>query len=74
MQSTSAFVLLILAAGLFGTFFSNVMLGAAGKTLFLSDIGELLVLFGSCVAFVAATLQLEKKKNRAARATEQRDN
>jgi hypothetical protein len=73
MQSTSAVVLLILAACLFGTFFANVMLGAAGKTLFLSDISELLILFGSCVAFVAATLQLEKRKQRAAEVKEQRD-
>jgi len=62
MQSGSATGMLVIAAGLFATFFLNVMIGANGNAAFLSDKGELLILFASCAVFVAATLQLEKKR------------
>ena len=62
MQSGSAAGMLVIAAGLFATFFLNVVFGASGNAAFLSDKGELLILFASCAIFVAATLQLEKKR------------
>ena len=62
MKSKQAFAMLILSAVLFGTFFLNVLFGANGLPLFLSNIAELLILFASCAIFVAATLQLEKNK------------
>ncbi len=63
MQSGSAAVKLVIAAGLFATFFLNVMFGASGNAAFLSDTGELLILFVSCAVFVAATLDLEKQRH-----------
>lgn len=69
MRLGGALVLLVVAAGLFAAFFLNVVLGASGSAPFLSDVGELLTLFASCIFFVAATLRLEKnKQNRATRA------
>lgn len=52
---------LILAAVLFLAFVSNVVLGATGSGVFLSDVGEMLVLFTASVAFTVAILGREAK-------------
>jgi hypothetical protein len=70
MRTSSGRILLIISACLFGAFFANVMLGATGKGVFLTDVQELLVLFASCALFVAATLQFEKNQKQAARAAQ----
>jgi len=59
-----AAALLVMVGILFATFFLNVLFGAIGLPLFLTNLAELLLLFASCATFVAATLQLEKN-NRA---------
>lgn len=41
-------------------FFSNVVAGAAGLGVFLSDVGEMLTLFAACVSFVIAILVYER--------------
>ncbi|MFP1631158.1 hypothetical protein ACLB6G_05420 [Zhengella sp. ZM62] len=55
------------AAGLFGIFLLNVMLGAAHAGGFLSDVGEMLVLFGFCILFVIAIIGLERRAREAGR-------
>ena len=62
MTLRSAHFLLIASFGLFATFFANVVAGAFASTTFLSDVGELIVLFASCIFFVAATLQIERDR------------
>lgn len=49
------------AVVLFAFFFANVALGAARMSVMLSDVGEMLVLFASCICFVIAILGLERK-------------
>ncbi len=54
------------SAIVFGVFFANVALGAFAGAAFLSDIGEMLVLFAASILFVVAILKKEadrKKKN-----------
>lgn len=41
-------------------YFSNVVAGAFGFGAFLGDIAEMLTLFVACIAFVIATLYLER--------------
>lgn len=52
---------LILASILFLAFVSNVVLGATGSGVVLSDVGEMLVLFAASVAFTVAILKREAK-------------
>ncbi len=54
------------SAIVFGTYFANVALGAFAGAAFLSDIGEMLVLFAAAILFVVAILKKEadrKNKN-----------
>ena len=44
----------------FVIYLSNVMIGAAGGSVFLSDVGEMLMLFATCVCFVIFILQRER--------------
>lgn len=53
--------LVLISVLLFVVFFVNVLLGAFGGTLFLSDAGEAVVLFAATIAFVAAMLAAETK-------------
>ncbi|WP_205853281.1 hypothetical protein [Zhengella mangrovi] len=55
------------AVGLFAVFLLNVTLGAARFGAFLSDVGEMLVLFGCCIFFVIAILGLERRAREAGR-------
>ncbi len=59
MRVRMARVCLAVAALLFCVFFANVMVGAARGGVFLSDVGELLLLLACCACFVAATLLFE---------------
>lgn len=52
--------MLIVAAAFFAIFVANVLAGAVFDTSFLNDIGEMLVLFATSVAFVAAILIKER--------------
>ncbi len=56
---------LITAGILFAVFLLNVVIGSAGGNPFLSDVGEMLILFAASLAFVAAILKREavKKQN-----------
>lgn len=47
---------------LFAIFLFNIILGAARGGVFLSDVGEMLALFGACICFVIAVLALERKR------------
>lgn len=47
------------SAVVFAVFFANVVLGAFAGTAFLSDVGEMLVLFAATILFVAAILKRE---------------
>jgi uncharacterized membrane protein len=54
------------SAIVFGVYFANVALGAFAGAAFLSDIGEMLVLFAAAILFVVAILKKEadrKNKN-----------
>lgn len=62
MRLPIAPLLLLISLALFVAFGTNVLFGASGRGAFLSDVGELLVLFASCTFFVAATLRLEKQR------------
>lgn len=56
---------LIAALALFAFFSVNVAIGSAGGDPFLGDVGEMLVLFASALAFVAAILKREaEQKNK----------
>jgi hypothetical protein len=56
---------LIAAAVAFAIFGSNVAIGAATGNPFLSDVGEMLVLFAASALFVVAILKKEAdRKNR----------
>jgi hypothetical protein len=52
--------LVIVTCIIFFVFFSNVVAGAAGIGVFLSDVGEMLTLFAACVCFVIAMLAHER--------------
>ncbi|WP_027256518.1 MULTISPECIES: hypothetical protein [Leisingera] len=57
---------LFAAVAVFAVFFTNVALGAFGGGSFLSDVGEMVVLFAASILFVAAILKREadqKNKN-----------
>ena len=54
-----------IAAGLFGAYVANVLLGASGSTQYLSDVQEALTLFVASIAFVVAILRAEKKRNQS---------
>ncbi|AHD10446.1 hypothetical protein [Phaeobacter gallaeciensis] len=43
----------------FAVFFANVALGAFGSGGFLSDVGEMVILFAASILFVAAILKRE---------------
>lgn len=51
---------LFLAAALMALFVANVALGAFAQSSFLGDVGEMLVLFAACIAFVIAVLARER--------------
>lgn len=51
--------MLLAALAAFCVFFSNVSIGAATGAVFLTDVGEAVVLFAACVCFVVAVLQRE---------------
>lgn len=54
------------SAIVFGIYFANVALGAFAGAAFLSNIGEMLVLFAAAILFVVAILKKEadrKNKN-----------
>jgi hypothetical protein len=53
-------ILIIVTWVIFFAFFSNVVAGAAGVGVFLSDVGEMLTLFAACVCFVIAFLAYER--------------
>lgn len=55
--------LLIITCIIFLAFFSNVVAGAAGLGVFLSDVGEMLTLFAACICFVVAFLAYERAAN-----------
>lgn len=48
------------AGVLLALFVANIALGAAKAGVFLGDVGEMLVLFGASVLFVAAILRMER--------------
>ncbi|MDI3336591.1 hypothetical protein QKW60_09245 [Defluviimonas aestuarii] len=50
---------LVASLVMFVVFTANVTLGAATGNAFLSDVGEMLVLFAASVLFVAAILKRE---------------
>ena len=43
----------------FAIYFANVAMGAFAGSVFLGDVGEMLVLFGATILFVVAILQKE---------------
>lgn len=57
--------MLLAALAAFCVFFSNVSIGAATGSAFLSDVGEALTLFAACVCFVVAVLQREGSARRS---------
>ncbi len=48
------------ACGIFAIFFANVVTGAMGGPVFLSDIGEMLTLLAASIIFVIALLYRER--------------
>lgn len=52
-------IALIVAAVVFAVFVTNIVMGASGGKVFLSDVGEMLTLFLACAFFVIAVLQRE---------------
>lgn len=55
--------MLLGAVALFAAFFANVASGAFGGGSLLSDVGEMLVLFAACIAFVVSLLIKERVAN-----------
>lgn len=47
---------------LFVLFFANVSMGASGRGVFLGDVAEMLVLFGSSVLFAIGVLIREARR------------
>ena len=60
MHSTGGYFVTA-AGGLFFLYFANVVTGSMGSQVFLSDVGEMLTLFGACIIFVIGILFLEKQ-------------
>ncbi len=56
---------LFLSAAMFTVFALNVVLGSMSGTVFLSDVGEALVLFAASAVFVAAILIKEATRKNA---------
>ena len=48
-----------LSLGLLAVFVTNIALGASGNAQFLSDVGEMIVLFAASICFVAVILRKE---------------
>ena len=57
--------LVIVTCIVFLVFFSNVVAGAAGVGVFLSDVQEMLTLLTACIFFVLAMLAHERAATRA---------
>lgn len=53
-------LLVIVTCIIFVVFFSNVVAGAAGLGVFLSDVEEMLTLLAACICFVVAMLAYER--------------
>jgi membrane protein implicated in regulation of membrane protease activity len=53
------FWMLAIAGGVFAVFLTNVVVGAAGGSVYLTDVTEMLTLFLACVLFVVAVLWRE---------------
>ncbi len=53
---------LMLSGILFAIFFINVVRGSMSRSVFLTDVGEMLVLLSSSIAFIIGVLCLEKKE------------
>ena len=58
---------LALAITCFAVFAGNVVIGAAGAKVFLTDIQEMLALFAACIFFLAAVLMIERHVARTKR-------
>ncbi len=66
--------MLLIAGGVFAVFVANVVVGAAGGSVFLSDVSEMLTLFLACVLFVIAVLGRERSALPAADPAETQSN
>ena len=53
-------ILVIVTCVIFLVYFSNVVAGATGAGVFLSDVGGMLTLFAACTCFVVAMLAHER--------------
>ena len=62
------------AVALFVVFALNVVAGALGRTPFLGDVGEMLLLFAASVAFVVAVLRREAAERKDSEGNVQRRN
>ena len=62
---TTKNVLVIVTCIVFLVFFSNVVAGAAGAGVFLTDVQEMLTLLVACIFFVLAMLAHERAATRA---------
>ncbi|WP_298848135.1 hypothetical protein [uncultured Ruegeria sp.] len=51
------------SAVVFAIYFANVALGAFANSAFLSDVGEMLVLFAASILFVVAILKKEADRD-----------
>lgn len=54
---------LTIAGIAFAIFVANVVLGAADSTMFLNDVGEMIVLFIASIFFVVAILKRESERD-----------
>ena len=57
---TTKNILVTVTCVIFSVFFSNVIAGATGIGVFLSDVAEMLTLFSACICFVVAMLAHER--------------
>ncbi len=55
---------LALAAGFFGLYVANVVLGALLNAAVMGDVGEMLSLFAASIAFTVAILKRETEEQR----------
>ena len=53
-------IMVVVTCLIFALFFSNVIAGATGTGVFLSDVGGMLTLFSACICFVVAMLAHER--------------
>jgi len=60
MRSVGGYFI-IASSGLFILFFANVVAGSMGSQVFLTDVGEMLILLAACIVFVIGILYLEKQ-------------